>query len=191
MRSVPDDIAVSLVRSLGAYIGATPTNELPGQLRRFKGFRQQTLATRHRRRPAGAARARHPAQEAGDMARRREPLDLEERPRDPATRVRTTEGLEVRPRASLEAQEGPTEGGRGEGYRARGAARARAGEGPQGTRGAQRGEGGGPRGGRARTTDPGGAGRRVERCETARGRGGEERSRGARRRRESAAGVGA
>jgi predicted RNA-binding protein with PIN domain len=48
MRSVPDDIAVSLVRSLGAYIGATPTNELPGQLRRFKGFRQQTLATRHR-----------------------------------------------------------------------------------------------------------------------------------------------
>ena len=48
MRSVPNDIAVSLVRSLGAYIGATPTNELPGQLRRFKGFRQQTLSTRHR-----------------------------------------------------------------------------------------------------------------------------------------------
>nr|MBA2601688.1 NYN domain-containing protein [Actinomycetota bacterium] len=48
MRSVPDDIAISLARSLGAYIGATPAHELPGPLRRFKGFRQQTLATRHR-----------------------------------------------------------------------------------------------------------------------------------------------
>lgn len=48
MRSVPDDIAISLVRSLGAYIGAIPASELPGPLRRFKGFRQQTLATRHR-----------------------------------------------------------------------------------------------------------------------------------------------
>lgn len=42
--NVPDDIAASLAASVGAYIRATPTQDLPGRLRRFKGWRPKALA---------------------------------------------------------------------------------------------------------------------------------------------------
>ncbi len=40
---LPDDIQASLVDSVGAYIRATPTQDLPGRLRRFKGWRPKAL----------------------------------------------------------------------------------------------------------------------------------------------------
>jgi predicted RNA-binding protein with PIN domain len=42
--NVPDDIAASLAASVGAYIRATPAQDLPGRLRRFKGWRPKALA---------------------------------------------------------------------------------------------------------------------------------------------------
>jgi predicted RNA-binding protein with PIN domain len=42
-----DEVGASLIRALGAYIRNAPRQELPGRLRRFHGFRPQTLQ-RHR-----------------------------------------------------------------------------------------------------------------------------------------------
>lgn len=42
--NVPDDVAASLAASIGAYIRATPTQDLPGRLRRFKSWRPKALA---------------------------------------------------------------------------------------------------------------------------------------------------
>ena len=39
----PDDVVLRLLRGLGAYIRATPTQELPPSVRRLKGFRQAAL----------------------------------------------------------------------------------------------------------------------------------------------------
>lgn len=41
--SLPKDVGTSLVRGVGAFIRAVPPQELPPALRRFQGFRPQTL----------------------------------------------------------------------------------------------------------------------------------------------------
>lgn len=43
MAKLPDDVAASLVRGIGAYIRDLPPHELPSKLRRFKTFRPQAL----------------------------------------------------------------------------------------------------------------------------------------------------
>lgn len=40
---LPEDIALSLLRGAGAFIRATPTQDLPASVRRFKGFRNAAL----------------------------------------------------------------------------------------------------------------------------------------------------
>lgn len=47
MISLPEDVALTLLRGLGAYIRSAPTSDLPAAVRRFKGFRAEALA-RHR-----------------------------------------------------------------------------------------------------------------------------------------------
>lgn len=47
MQALPEDIKLILVRGLGAYLRATPPQDLPPNLRRMKGFRDVMLA-RHR-----------------------------------------------------------------------------------------------------------------------------------------------
>ena len=47
MEPLPDDVSASLARSLGAYIRATPAQELPPPLRRFRGFTPKGVG-RHR-----------------------------------------------------------------------------------------------------------------------------------------------
>jgi predicted RNA-binding protein with PIN domain len=44
---LPEDVALALMRGLGAYLRATPPQELPANVRRFKGFRGPALA-KHR-----------------------------------------------------------------------------------------------------------------------------------------------
>jgi len=43
---LPDDISLSLVRGVGAFIRATGTQDLPGPVRRFKQFRPAALASK-------------------------------------------------------------------------------------------------------------------------------------------------
>ncbi len=47
MIPLPEDVALALMRGLGAYLRATPPQELPANVRRFKGFRGSALA-KHR-----------------------------------------------------------------------------------------------------------------------------------------------
>ena len=44
--ALPKEAAASLARSLSAYIRATPARELPGDLRRWRSWRPQTIASR-------------------------------------------------------------------------------------------------------------------------------------------------
>lgn len=48
MDGLPEDVAASLVRSLGAYLRASPAPDLPPRLRRLKGFRDAALLRQHR-----------------------------------------------------------------------------------------------------------------------------------------------
>ncbi len=53
MDELPDDVAASLVRGIGAYLSDTAPQELPAKLRRYRGFRPQGLQ-RHRKALLGA-----------------------------------------------------------------------------------------------------------------------------------------
>lgn len=44
MESLPDDVALVLLRGIGRYIREAPTSDLPLPVRRFKGFRERALA---------------------------------------------------------------------------------------------------------------------------------------------------
>ncbi|MGH2808464.1 MAG: NYN domain-containing protein [Actinomycetota bacterium] len=48
MIDLPNDVAMTLVRAVGAYLRAMPPQELPAKLRRYQSFRPQGLA-RHRK----------------------------------------------------------------------------------------------------------------------------------------------
>ncbi len=47
MDALPEDVALALLRGLGAYLRAAPSQDLPANVRRFKGFRATALA-KHR-----------------------------------------------------------------------------------------------------------------------------------------------
>lgn len=47
MEALPEDVALALLRGLGAYLRAAPSQDLPANVRRFKGFRATALA-KHR-----------------------------------------------------------------------------------------------------------------------------------------------
>lgn len=44
MEALPEDVALVLLRGVGAYLRATPAPELPANVRRYKGFRDAALA---------------------------------------------------------------------------------------------------------------------------------------------------
>ncbi|MGI8774072.1 MAG: hypothetical protein ACR2KQ_03490, partial [Actinomycetota bacterium] len=52
MQSLPEDVALALLRGLAGYIRASPTQELPASVRRFQNFRASALG-RHRERILG------------------------------------------------------------------------------------------------------------------------------------------
>ena len=48
MRALPDDVEAALTKAIGAYLRATPAQELPASLRKYQNFRPKAL-TAHRR----------------------------------------------------------------------------------------------------------------------------------------------